>query len=133
MTTERILQYLDYKGINKRQFYLKTGLSNGFLDKVKDIGSSKIEIIIYCYPDINPMWLLTGKGKMILQEIAETTHGNKIYIESDIVADVDDRMNYGKDDISALKLKIMQLESKVEMLSEFNEKLLDRLGDKSSG
>ena len=37
MIVERIIELIDYKGINKRKFFLKTGLSNGFLDKVKDI------------------------------------------------------------------------------------------------
>lgn len=67
MSSDRILQYLDYKGISKHKFYLKTGLSNGFLDKVKDIGASKIEIILYAYPDINPIWFITGKGSMLLK------------------------------------------------------------------
>lgn len=67
MSVDRILQYLSYKGISKHKFYLKTGLSNGFLDKVKDIGASKIEVILYNYPDINPIWLITGKGSMLLK------------------------------------------------------------------
>lgn len=65
MIVERILQLIEYKSINKRKFYIETGLSNGFLDKVKDIGASKIEQILTIYPDINPEWLLTGKGCMV--------------------------------------------------------------------
>ena len=65
MIVDRILQLIEYKGINKRKFYIETGLSNGFLDKVKDIGASKIEQILSVYPDVNPEWLLTGKGTMI--------------------------------------------------------------------
>lgn len=64
MIVNRILQLIKYKGINKRKFYIETGLSNGFLDKVKDIGASKIEQILITYPDINPEWLLTGNGNM---------------------------------------------------------------------
>lgn len=66
MIIDRILQIIDYKGISKRQFYIKTNLSNGFLDKVKDIGVSKVEKILNSFPDINPVWLLTGKGEMLL-------------------------------------------------------------------
>ncbi len=65
---ERILKYLDFKGISKNKFYKETGLSNGFLDKVNDIGSGKLEIILYTYKDINPEWLLTGKGPMLRQD-----------------------------------------------------------------
>ena len=61
---DRILQIIDFKGINKNKFYKEAGLSNGFLDKVrKDIGSSKIEQILNAYPEINPDWFLTGEGK----------------------------------------------------------------------
>jgi hypothetical protein len=62
---ERILQIIDYKGINKSIFYKNTGLSNGFLDKVKDIGASKLELILITYPEISMEWLLTGKGSML--------------------------------------------------------------------
>lgn len=64
MITQRILQLIDSKGISKNKFYKETGLSNGFLDKVKDIGVSKIEKILKAYPSVNPIWLLTGSGEM---------------------------------------------------------------------
>lgn len=71
MIVDRILQIIDFKGINKRKFYIETGLSNGFLDKVKDVGVSKIEDILKSYPDINTEWLVTGKGDMLKPNIKE--------------------------------------------------------------
>ena len=68
MLVDRILKIIELKNINKNRFYKETGLSNGFLDKVKDIGASKIEQILNVYPEINPEWLLTGKGDMIKPE-----------------------------------------------------------------
>lgn len=65
MIVRRILQIIEYKGINKRKFYIETGLSNGFLDKVKDIGASKIEHILNIYPEVSMEWLLTGNGNML--------------------------------------------------------------------
>jgi hypothetical protein len=65
MIVNRILQVIEAKGLNKRKFYLKTGLSNGFLDKVQDVGVSKVEIILSAFPDINPIWLLSGDGPML--------------------------------------------------------------------
>lgn len=62
---ERILQYLINKDISKYKFYQITGLSNGFLDKKGNIGSDKCENILSFFPDINPEWLLTGKGEML--------------------------------------------------------------------
>jgi transcriptional regulator with XRE-family HTH domain len=60
----RILAFLEKRGISKRQFYADTGLSNGTLDKVENIGSDKVEKIYAAYPEINLVWLITGKGEM---------------------------------------------------------------------
>jgi len=64
--TERLLQYLECKGDSKYRFYKKTGLSNGFLDKNRNVGSDKCEIISNHYTDLNLSWLITGKGDMLL-------------------------------------------------------------------
>lgn len=71
MIVARILQIIKYKGINKRKFYIETGLSNGFLDKVKDIGVSKIDHILHAYPEISVIWLITGRGKMLLNSVSD--------------------------------------------------------------
>lgn len=63
--TERILQILEYKGISKYKFHKDLGLSNGFLDKSRDIGTDKYAKILEYFPDINPTWLLTGEGEML--------------------------------------------------------------------
>lgn len=65
MILDRIVEYLDYKGISKYKFYKETGLSNGFLDKKGSIGADKCEIIYSHYPDLNLEWLITGKGEKI--------------------------------------------------------------------
>lgn len=63
--TKRIAQFIDYKGMSKREFYLACNLSNGFLDKVSNIGSDKIEKILSAYPEISPEWLVTGNVPML--------------------------------------------------------------------
>ncbi len=63
--TDRILEVLNYKGISKYKFHKELGLSNGFLDKSRDIGTDKYAKILEYFPDINPEWLLTGKGEML--------------------------------------------------------------------
>lgn len=76
MIIDRIFQIIDYKGINKTNFYKEVGLSNGFLDKVKDVGASKLDLILNKYPEINPEWLLTGKGEMLKGEVRSTPAKN---------------------------------------------------------
>ena len=64
-----LLKYIEIKGIKKPDFYKKTGLSNGFLDKNENISSQNIEIIISKYPDISLEWLVTGQGEMLKTNI----------------------------------------------------------------
>jgi hypothetical protein len=61
---ERIHSMLDYYDLSKSTFYSKVGLSNGFLDKVTNIGSDKIEKILIGFPKISAEWLVMGKGAM---------------------------------------------------------------------
>ncbi len=68
----RVLEFIDSQGIKKSEFYLKTHFSNGYLDKVKELGADKIESIISAYPEINLTWLITGKGDMIAKKESNT-------------------------------------------------------------
>lgn len=63
---ERILQFVNYKRISKRQFCLSIGTSTGFFNTPREnVSSSILEQIIKVYPEINPLWLITGQGEMI--------------------------------------------------------------------
>lgn len=69
-TVQRIKEFIDFKGMSVRSFEKKVNFSNGaFASQFKNrknIGSDKIENILQTYPDINPRWLLTGNGQMLL-------------------------------------------------------------------
>lgn len=64
-TRERILKYIESKGISKYRFYKDIGLSNGYLDKEGNVGSDICEKISYQYKDLSIEWLITGKGEML--------------------------------------------------------------------
>lgn len=68
-TLHRIKEYLDYNGISIKKFERDLGFSNGsFASQLKNdktIGVDKVEKILLYYSDINPIWLLTGEGKML--------------------------------------------------------------------
>lgn len=64
---ERILQFINYKGITIQTFELSTGLSNGAVSKMGDgTRRSTLEKISNYYPELNTNWLLTGVGEMLL-------------------------------------------------------------------
>lgn len=108
MLIDRILKIIELEGINKSQFYKKTGLSNGFLDKVKDIGASKIEDILKSFPDINPEWLLTGKGEMLRTANAKVAETSPEDVLKDKIIDLLESEN------ERLKSELDQVKSKDE-------------------
>lgn len=62
--TERILLILENKNITKYRFHKDLGLSNGFLDKKREITTEKYAKILDYFPDVNPNWLLKGEEDM---------------------------------------------------------------------
>ncbi|BAX79059.1 S24 family peptidase [Labilibaculum antarcticum] len=73
----RISELLLEKKLNKRSFSALLGYSDVAIGKIIN-GKSKpkfemLESLINAFPDINPNWLLTGKGEMLLSE-EENSH-----------------------------------------------------------
>jgi len=64
-STERIKEFLDYKGITKYKFCNDLGFSNKFLDNSSNMGTDKACKILHHYPEVNSEWLLTGNGPML--------------------------------------------------------------------
>ena len=62
---ERLIEFIKHKRVTKRQFYMKVGLSSGFLNKSKSIGSNKIRKIIQTYPELSIEWVVMGTGNML--------------------------------------------------------------------
>ncbi|WP_295940240.1 S24 family peptidase [uncultured Alistipes sp.] len=69
MVSERLGKYIDYKGISYYAFENSLGVSRGSISKAvkerKNIGSNVLENILTSYNDLNPRWLLTGRGTML--------------------------------------------------------------------
>lgn len=79
----RILKHIEDKGISKRQFYIETGISNGVLDKKTGLTELNIEKYLNTYEEINPTWLLTGKGTMYNDNKGENDDIEDIEIKDD--------------------------------------------------
>lgn len=71
---ERILQYIDYKGVTPYKFCKDLSFSMGYLDKRGAIGTDKYLKIIEYYTDVNPEWLLTGNGSMLKNKTISTAY-----------------------------------------------------------
>ena len=81
---ERIMEFIRCEKIPVYRFEKACGISNGYIRSInKTPGADKISKILSAYPNLNPNWLLTGEGSMLIdsdgkeQGIGNIT-GNKI-------------------------------------------------------
>lgn len=74
MIKDRVLEHIAVLGISKNKFYKLTGIPNGTLDKNTGVSEMFIEKYISIFPQVNPLWLLTGRGKMLQSGEIQTSH-----------------------------------------------------------
>ena len=126
----RIKQYIDYKSLTNRAFEQNNDLSNGYiatqLKRNADLGEGILTKILENCLDLNPLWLITGKGEMLKNgdNIIQTTTGdNNISIgKGSIKGNNTINSNTGNDTIKQLQKELEdcknQLEDYKKMLSE---------------
>lgn len=68
-TKSNLLIFIKEKNLSKTDFYKKTGLSNGFLDKGGSVTSANLETILNTFPEISLEWLVTGRGPMLRSDL----------------------------------------------------------------
>lgn len=74
MIKDRIIQLIEYKRIPKEEFYVKIGMTSAsFRGKARmtPLNSNAIENLLTIIPDVNALWLLTGKGNMLIDNSAK--------------------------------------------------------------
>lgn len=71
---QRLILFLEESNISQAKFEKAAGLSNGYINNLKNSPSAnKLQSIFNAFPDINPDWLLTGSGEMYLSDTLSTT------------------------------------------------------------
>ena len=77
---QRIIQYLDSVKVSKYEFYQKTSISNGVLSQKTGLSEENILKFLSYYLEVNPNWLLTGKGDMIKDSYNQSIKGDGNYM-----------------------------------------------------
>ena len=62
------MQYLENEGISKLECYRNTGMTNSVLSKKEGLSEDNLLRFISYYRDVNPGWLLTGEGDMLVSQ-----------------------------------------------------------------
>lgn len=65
---QNILLYLEKKGVTPYEFYKISGVTRGVLAQNNGISEDNISRFLAYAPDVNPTWLLTGRGEMLLDK-----------------------------------------------------------------
>lgn len=79
---QRVKQYIDKQGFNNSSFEKKNKLSNGYIGtQIKrnaDLGEGVLNKILDNCLDLNPEWLLTGKGEMLRSNTITIQNQNRV-------------------------------------------------------
>ena len=107
---ERILQLLEKKEVTPYKFCKDLSFSMGYLDKRGAIGTDKYLKIIKYFPEISPMWLLSGEGDMLKSELTEQKFSNN----DKYTASLEKINALQEDKIANLEKTIKELKSKLQ-------------------
>ncbi|WP_299336524.1 hypothetical protein [uncultured Psychroserpens sp.] len=91
-TINRIMQVISALNMSARQFDLSIGTANGYILRMQknnaSVGSDVIERIVKEYPQINLVWLITGKGNMFVDQPSRP----KVRSKQEIETFIDDKL-----------------------------------------
>lgn len=119
---ERLFVFFEKKSLKHTPVEKDLGLTNGYLGKMRDrkgsIGSDILETIFCKYPELNPDWLLTGRGTMIRSTDEQPS---ELVQQSQYIQSSNDQTQIVKmfmDKINEKDAKIEQLQTELRSIME---------------
>lgn len=117
--SDRIAQIIRCAGVSTRAFEQQLGCSNGVISKCinkgTDISSQWVSRIIDIYPNVNPSWLLTGEGDMLIEDTDSVKYNTGI--------NGDNNKNNSVNDSGTLHRLLTLLESKDKQIEEKDKQI----------
>ena len=112
---QRIIKYLEIQSISKTDFYNKFSVASSNFRGISlnsEVGGELIAKILSEYKDLNPDWLILGKGNMLRSlETPKTTQESKSESEGETVKLLIDKITEQAVEIAELKTRVEELES----------------------
>lgn len=112
----RILQYIENIGITREEFYNKVSLNGAnFRGKsaLSELSGDKIANILRSYQDLNPDWLLLGKGEMLRVASPEIPSDNTLSALLDRISDLAQELGRVQAENAELKKELARAEEKM--------------------
>ena len=111
---QRLINFIEYKGLSIRKFELTCGLSIGYMKSLRHAPSmDKLSMILSAYPDLNRAWLLTGEGEML----ADTSQDKGIAASNNTNSNIASQVN----DSAVIMRLLAQLEEKDKQINHLLE------------
>ena len=112
---QRILQYLDLMNITRADFCRKTGISYSNIkgkSSKSEFGGEQIGVVLEVFSEINPEWLLLGKGEM-LRNAPVINNGSGQFVGNNNNINADFRQYYS-DSPDVLRAQIEVLDERIK-------------------
>lgn len=128
---QRILQFIEYKGITQYEVYKNTGITRGILTQNNGISEENLSRFLEYYHEISTKWLLTGEGSMLISEIVhqpdEISAGSPKDDKNPAQNNTTDMISHHDADVSILTNKIEMLERIIASKDETIVALQERI------
>ncbi|WP_186755955.1 hypothetical protein [Echinicola salinicaeni] len=133
---DRIGEFAKYTNRSIRKIELEIGAANGTLSKAigrdKDVHTKWIALFMEHFPEVNPAWLLTGDGSMMLptQKPGDSEHQPSNQFDEPIVEYQSKIIEQHKEVIASLKQVIAALEGQLkekEIIVQLKDKIIANL------
>ncbi len=109
-TIDRLLEFMECRDLNDNKITRLAGLSVGLIGRARrnkaGLHTDTIEKILHTFPELNPTWLMTGSGNMLLHDL-ENKDGEIPVINSENMEDdmIKEIFNTQREVIALLKKK----------------------------
>lgn len=124
---ERLREYIKTLNISEREFCRQIGVSSSYVNNIRQsIQPDKMKAIGEKFPELNPMWLLTGNGGVVISRnavcIISVPHcavaGNGNQVTTNDIAGLIELQKGYQEMIKEKDSQIARLISVIEKLSE---------------
>lgn len=133
---QRILYFIELQKITKTEFCQKTGISysniKGTASK-SELGGDQISKILEVYTELNPEWLLLGKGEMLrnssiintgIGQFVGNNNNNKINLDLRSYSDSPEVLRAHIDELERM---LQEKDEQIKVKDDQIDKLLDKI------